>query len=43
MFYYGVNNYYLFLIVIFEVLGVWVKDLEGNEYMDMLSVYFVVN
>lgn len=41
--YYGVYNYLLLLIVILEVEGVWVKDFEGNKYMDMLFVYFVVN
>ena len=30
-------------IVISEAEGVWVKDPEGNKYMDMLSAYSAVN
>lgn len=30
-------------IVISEAEGVWVKDQEGNKYMDMLSAYSAVN
>ncbi|MDX8291282.1 ornithine--oxo-acid transaminase [Metabacillus indicus] len=40
---FGANNYHPLPIVISEALGVWVKDPEGNEYMDMLSAYSAVN
>lgn len=40
---YGANNYHPLPIVISEALGAWVKDPEGNEYMDMLSAYSAVN
>lgn len=30
-------------IVISEAEGVWVKDPEGNKYLDMLSAYSAVN
>lgn len=34
---YGAHNYLPLPIVISEAEGVWVKDPEGNKYMDMLS------
>ncbi len=40
---YGAPNYNPLPIVISEAEGVWVKDPEGNEYMDMLSAYSAVN
>lgn len=40
---YGAHNYHPLPIVISEAEGVWVKDPEGNEYMDMLSAYSAVN
>lgn len=40
---YGAHNYHPLPIVISEAQGVWVKDPEGNEYMDMLSAYSAVN
>ena len=40
---YGANNYHPLPIVISEAKGVWVKDPEGNKYMDMLSAYSAVN
>ncbi|WP_042352151.1 ornithine--oxo-acid transaminase [Bacillus massiliigorillae] len=40
---YGANNYYPLPIVISEAKGVWMKDPEGNQYMDMLSAYSAVN
>ncbi|MEM5017987.1 ornithine--oxo-acid transaminase [Metabacillus indicus] len=40
---FGANNYHPLPIVISEAFGVWVKDPEGNEYMDMLSAYSAVN
>ncbi|HSI67627.1 MAG TPA: ornithine--oxo-acid transaminase [Planococcus sp. (in: firmicutes)] len=40
---YGANNYHPLPIVISEAQGVWVKDPEGNQFMDMLSAYSAVN
>ncbi|MGG0658456.1 ornithine--oxo-acid transaminase [Rummeliibacillus pycnus] len=40
---YGAKNYKPLPIVISEAEGVWVKDPEGNKYMDMLSAYSAVN
>jgi ornithine--oxo-acid transaminase len=40
---YGANNYHPLPIVISDAEGVWVKDPEGNKYMDMLSAYSAVN
>ncbi|KAB7706940.1 ornithine--oxo-acid transaminase [Bacillus aerolatus] len=40
---YGAQNYHPLPIVISEAEGVWVKDPEGNKYMDMLSAYSAVN
>ncbi|RNF39273.1 ornithine--oxo-acid transaminase [Planococcus salinus] len=40
---YGANNYHPLPIVISEAEGVWVKDPEGNKFMDMLSAYSAVN
>jgi len=40
---YGAHNYNPLPIVIEEAEGVWVKDPEGQEYMDMLSAYSAVN
>ncbi|AXH99670.1 ornithine--oxo-acid transaminase [Sporosarcina sp. PTS2304] len=40
---YGANNYHPLPIVIAEAEGVWVKDPEGNKYMDMLAAYSAVN
>lgn len=40
---YGARNYFPLPIVISEARGVWVKDPEGNRYMDMLSAYSAVN
>ncbi|WP_059104800.1 ornithine--oxo-acid transaminase [Shouchella shacheensis] len=39
----GANNYQPLPIVISEAKGAWVKDPEGNEYLDMLSAYSAVN
>ncbi|MFP4142166.1 MAG: ornithine--oxo-acid transaminase [Thermoplasmata archaeon] len=36
---YGAKNYDPLKVVISEAEGVWVKDVDGNEYMDMLSAY----
>jgi len=40
---FGAPNYLPLPIVISEAQGVWVKDPEGNKYMDMLSAYSAVN
>ena len=40
---YGAPNYHPLPIVISEAEGVWVRDPEGNKYMDMLSAYSAVN
>ncbi|PKR83850.1 ornithine--oxo-acid transaminase [Heyndrickxia camelliae] len=40
---YGAHNYHPLPVVISEAEGVWVKDPEGNRYMDMLSAYSAVN
>ena len=40
---YGAHNYHPLPIVVEEAEGVWVKDPEGNKYMDMLSAYSAVN
>jgi ornithine--oxo-acid transaminase len=40
---YGAHNYHPLPIVISEAEGVWVKDPEGNKYMDMLSAYSALN
>lgn len=40
---YGAHNYHPLPIVISEAEGVWVKDPEGNKFMDMLSAYSAVN
>ena len=40
---YGAPNYYPLPIVISEAQGAWVKDPEGNRYLDMLAAYSAVN
>nr|WP_033370167.1 ornithine--oxo-acid transaminase [Siminovitchia fordii] len=40
---YGARNYHPLPIVISDAKGVWVRDPEGNRYMDMLSAYSAVN
>jgi len=40
---YGANNYHPLPIVISAAKGVWVKDPDGNRYMDMLSAYSALN
>ena len=40
---YGANNSNPLPIVISEAEGVWVKDPEGNKYMDMLAAYSALN
>jgi len=40
---FGANNYHPLPIVLAKGKGVWVWDLEGNKYMDMLSSYSAIN
>ena len=40
---YGARNYNPLPIVVSEAEGVWIKDPEGNRFMDMLSAYSAVN
>jgi ornithine--oxo-acid transaminase len=40
---YSAHNYHPLPVVISKAEGVWVEDLEGNRYMDMLSAYSAVN
>ena len=40
---YSANNYYPLPIVIEKGEGVWVYDVEGNKYLDMLSAYSALN
>tara|TARA_B100001123_G_scaffold152373_1_gene176223 strand:- start:14273 stop:15490 length:1218 start_codon:yes stop_codon:yes gene_type:complete len=40
---YSANNYHPLPVVIDRGDGVWVWDVEGNRYMDMLSAYSALN
>ncbi len=40
---YGAENYHPLPVVISRAQGVWVEDVEGNRYMDMLSAYSAVS
>lgn len=40
---YGANNYHPLPVVIAKAEGVWVENLEGERYLDMLSAYSAVN
>lgn len=40
---YGAHNYHPLPVVISEAEGVWVKDPEGHQYIDMLSSYSALN
>jgi ornithine--oxo-acid transaminase len=40
---YGAHNYHPLPVVLAQGDGVWVEDVEGNRYMDMLSAYSAVN
>jgi len=37
------HNYHPLPVVISEAKGIWVTDVEGKKYMDMLSAYSAVN
>ncbi|MFH1579697.1 MAG: aminotransferase class III-fold pyridoxal phosphate-dependent enzyme, partial [Thermoplasmatota archaeon] len=36
---YGAHNYHPLPVVISKAKGVWVWDVEGKKYIDMLSSY----
>jgi ornithine--oxo-acid transaminase len=40
---YGAHNYHPLPIVISKAKGVWVWDVEGKKYIDMLSSYSAIN
>lgn len=40
---YGAHNYHPLPVVITSAKGVWVRDVDGNRYMDMLSAYSALN
>ncbi len=40
---YSASNYYPLPIVIAKGEGVWVEDIEGKRYLDMLSAYSALN
>ncbi len=40
---YGAHNYHPLPVVLAQGDGVWVEDVDGNRYMDMLSAYSAVN
>ncbi len=40
---YSAHNYHPLPVVVAEASGVWVKDVEGRRYMDMLAAYSAVN
>ncbi len=40
---FGAKNYHPLPVVISKAKGVWVEDVDGNKYMDMLSAYSAVS
>ena len=40
---YAAHNYHPLPVVIAEAEGVWVTDVEGNRYLDMLAAYSALN
>ncbi|MEJ2503462.1 MAG: aminotransferase class III-fold pyridoxal phosphate-dependent enzyme, partial [Gemmatimonadota bacterium] len=40
---YSAHNYHPLPVVLTRGEGIWVWDVEGNRYMDMLSAYSAVN
>jgi ornithine--oxo-acid transaminase len=40
---YAAHNYHPLPIVVAQAEGVWVEDVEGKRYMDMLAAYSAVN
>ncbi|MEW6251728.1 MAG: ornithine--oxo-acid transaminase [Planctomycetota bacterium] len=40
---YAAHNYHPLPVVVARAEGVWVEDVDGNRYMDMLAAYSAVN
>ena len=40
---FAAHNYHPLPVVVAKAQGVWVEDVEGNRYMDMLAAYSAVN
>ncbi|MGZ4115123.1 MAG: ornithine--oxo-acid transaminase [Actinomycetota bacterium] len=40
---YSAHNYHPLPVVVSEAEGVWVTDVDGNRYLDMLSAYSALN
>lgn len=40
---FGAHNYHPLPIVVAKADGVWVEDIEGKRYMDMLAAYSAIN
>ncbi len=40
---YGAHNYHPLPVVLSKAKGVWVWDVDGNKYIDMLSSYSAIN
>ncbi len=40
---YGAHNYHPLPVVVARAEGIWVEDVEGKRYMDMLSSYSAIN
>ncbi len=40
---YGAHNYHPLPVVVAKASGVWVEDVDGKRYMDMLAAYSAVN
>jgi ornithine--oxo-acid transaminase len=40
---YGASNYHPLPIVISRAEGIWMEDVDGNRYIDMLSAYSALN
>ena len=40
---YAAHNYHPLPVVVAEAEGVWVTDVDGKRYMDMLAAYSAVN
>ena len=40
---FSARNYNPLPVVVSDAKGVWVEDLDGNKYMDMLSAYSAVS
>lgn len=40
---YAAHNYYPLPVVVAKAQGVWVEDVDGKRYMDMLAAYSAIN